>query len=187
MYLVIGLGNPEKKYLNTWHNMGFLCVDILAKKLGVTFEKGECRCVTAHTRVNGEKVIVAKPLTYMNLSGEAVQELVHKYKVEKGNLIVVYDDVDIPAGSVRIRKEGSAGTHNGMKNIVKMLGTTDFPRIRIGTGKQTEMPLIDFVLSQLTAEDHACVDPALELAADALSQIVSGEPMDKVMQLHNKK
>lgn len=187
MYLVIGLGNPEKKYLNTWHNMGFLCVDILAKKLGVSFDKGECRCVTAHARVNGEKVIVAKPLTYMNLSGEAVQELVHKYKVEKGNLIVVYDDVDIPTGSVRIRKEGSAGTHNGMKNIVKMLGTTDFPRIRIGTGKQTEMPLIDFVLSQLTEEDHACVDPALELAADALHQIVSGEPMDKVMQLHNKK
>ncbi|MBQ4272093.1 MAG: peptidyl-tRNA hydrolase, partial [Clostridia bacterium] len=90
MYLVVGLGNPDKKYLNTFHNMGFMCVDKLAQKLGVTFDKGECKAVTAHTRVGTEKVIIAKPVTYMNLSGEAVQELCHKYKIEKGNLIVVY-------------------------------------------------------------------------------------------------
>lgn len=187
MYLIVGLGNPEKKYLNTWHNLGFLCLDKLAKTLGVQFDKAECKSMTAHTRVNGQKVVLAKPLTYMNLSGEAVQELVHRYKVEKGNFIVVYDDIDIPVGSVRIRKEGSAGTHNGMKNIVKMTSTTDFPRIRIGSGKETPMALIDFVLSQITEEDHKIVDEALEIAADALHQFVLGEPLDKIMQQHNKK
>lgn len=185
MYLIVGLGNPEKKYLNTWHNMGFLCLDRLAAKLGVEFDKAECRCVTAHARVNGEKVILAKPLTYMNLSGEAVQELVHKYKVEKGRLVVAYDDIDIPLGHVRIRKSGSAGTHNGMKNIVKMLSTEDFPRVRIGTGKETPMALIDFVLSQLTEDDKAAVSPALDNAADALYEFANSADMDTVMQRHN--
>lgn len=122
-------------------------------------------------RVNGEKVIVAKPLTYMNLSGEAVSELVHKYKVEKGHLIVAYDDIDIPLGSVRIRKEGSAGTHNGMRNIIKMISTTDFPRVRIGTGKQTQLALVDFVLSQLTEEDKKIADVALDNARRGITAI----------------
>lgn len=187
MYLIVGLGNPERKYLNTWHNMGFLCLDRLAAKLGVEFSKAECRCVTAHAKINGEKVILAKPLTYMNLSGEAVQELVHKYKVEKGHLAVAYDDIDIPLGSVRIRKSGSAGTHNGMKNIVKMLGTEEFPRVRIGTGKETPMALIDFVLSQLTEEDSAAVSPALDNAAEALYEFAHGTDLDLVMQKHNIK
>ncbi len=187
MYLFVGLGNPEKKYLNTWHNLGFLCLDKLAKKLDVQFDKTECKSMTAHARVNGNKVVLAKPLTYMNLSGQAVQELVHRYKVEKGNLIVVYDDVDIPVGSVRIRKEGSAGTHNGMKNIVQMISTTDFPRIRIGSGKDTPMALIDFVLSQISEEDHQTVDCALDTAADALYQFALGESLDIIMQTHNKK
>ena len=185
MYLIVGLGNPEKKYLNTWHNLGFLCLDKLAAKLSVTFDKAECRSVTAHAKVNGQKVILAKPLTYMNLSGEAVQELVHKYKVEKGNLVVAYDDVDIPLGHVRIRKSGSAGTHNGMRNIVKMLGTEDIPRVRLGTGKETPMELIDFVLSQITEEDRATIDPALDSAAEALYEFVHGETLDLVMQKHN--
>ncbi len=187
MYLIVGLGNPEKKYLNTWHNMGFMCVDNLAKRLNVEFDRGECRSVTAHAKINGEKIIVAKPLTYMNLSGEAVFELTHKYKIEKGNLIVVYDDVDIPLGSVRIRKSGSAGTHNGMRNIVKMLGTEDFPRVRIGTKKDTPMELIDFVLSQLTDKDKAAVAPVLDSAAEALYEFVHGEPLDTIMQKHNTK
>ncbi len=187
MYLIVGLGNPEKKYLNTWHNVGFMCLDRLAQKLGVAFDKAECRSMTAHAKVNGEKVILAKPLTYMNLSGEAVQELVHKYKVEKGNLVVTYDDVDLPLGNVRIRKAGSAGTHNGMKNIVQMLATTDFPRVRVGTGKQTPMELIDFVLSQVGEEDKPTLDAALENAADALLDFVNGADINAVMQKHNTK
>ncbi|MCH5151961.1 MAG: aminoacyl-tRNA hydrolase [Clostridiales bacterium] len=185
MYLVVGLGNPEKKYFNTFHNMGFMVVDRLVEKLGVEFNKGECRAVTAHARVNGEKVIVAKPVTYMNLSGEAVQELCHRYKIEKGHLIVVYDDVDIPIGNLRIRVNGSAGTHNGMKNIVQMLSTDDFPRVRVGIGKETPMPLIDFVLSQVTDDDHTALDPVLDAAASALYDFVNGADIDKVMQKYN--
>ena len=187
MYLIVGLGNPEKKYLNTWHNVGFMCLDKLAGKLDVSFDKSECRCVTAHAKIDGQKVILAKPLTYMNLSGEAVMELVHKYKVEKGNLIVAYDDVDLPLGSVRIRKFGSAGTHNGMKNIVQMLSTTDFPRVRVGIGKETPMELIDYVLSQVTDEDHLALDTALDNAAAALFDFVNGQDIDTVMQHHNVK
>lgn len=185
MYLVVGLGNPEKKYFNTFHNMGFMAVDRLAEKLGVTFDKGECCAVTAHARVNGQKVIIAKPITYMNLSGKAVQELTHKYKIEKGNLVVVYDDVDIPVGSLRIRKDGSAGTHNGMRNIVQMLSTEDFARVRVGIGKETPMALMDFVLSQLTDDDHTALDPVLDHAADALYDFVHGNPLDQVMQKYN--
>ena len=185
MYLVVGLGNPEQKYFNTFHNMGFMCVDRLASKLNVRFEKGECCSVTAHAKVNNVKVIIAKPVTYMNLSGKAVQELTHKYKIEKGNLIVVYDDVDIPMGSLRIRKEGSAGTHNGMRNIVQMLSTEDFARMRVGIGKETPMELYDFVLSQVTDDDRKTLDPVLDNAADALYAFVHGESIDSVMQQHN--
>ena len=186
MYLVVGLGNPEKKYLNTFHNMGFMCVDRLAEKLGVRFDKGECCSVTAHARVNGQKVIVAKPVTYMNLSGKAVQELAHKYKIEKGNLIVVYDDVDIPQGALRIRHNGSAGTHNGMRNIVQLLGTEEFARVRLGIVKETPMALMDYVLSQLTDDDHAILDSVLDNAADALYAFVNGTPLDTVMQNYNR-
>lgn len=185
MYLIVGLGNPEKKYFNTFHNVGFMCVDILAEKLGAEFNKVECKSVTAHARVNGQKVIIAKPVTYMNLSGQAVVELTNKYKIEKGNLIVVYDDVDIPLGHVRIRKDGSAGTHNGMRNIVELLGTTDFPRVRVGIGKDTPMQLVDYVLSQVQDDDRDKL--AIEQAANALYDFAHGEPLDAVMQKHNIK
>ena len=165
--------------------MGFMAVDRLADKLGVAFTKGECRAVTAHAKVNGVKVIVAKPVTYMNLSGMAVQELCHKYKVEKGHLMVVYDDIDIPIGKLRIRINGSAGTHNGMKNIVQMLSTEDFPRVRVGIGKDTPMQLVDYVLSQVSDDDHKQLDPILDNAAAALYEFVHGEPIEQVMQKYN--
>lgn len=187
MYLVVGLGNPEKKYFNTPHNMGFVAVDRLVEKLGGEFSKGECKAVTSHVKVNGIKVIIAKPVTYMNLSGEAVAELCRKYKVEKGNLIVVYDDTDIPMGNLRIRAQGSAGSHNGMKNITQLLGTEDFPRVRIGIGKETPMARIDYVLSQITDEDHLLLDPVTERAADALFDFVHGISIDQVMQKYNLK
>lgn len=187
MYLIVGLGNPEKKYFNTFHNVGFMCVDSLAEKLDAQFDKVECKSVTAHARVNGQKVIIAKPVTYMNLSGQAVVELTNKYKIEKGNLIVVYDDVDIPLGNVRIRKDGSAGTHNGMRNIVQLLGTEDFPRIRVGIGKDTPMRLMDYVLSQVSDDDYTLLAPAIEHAATALHEYVHGEPFEQVMQKHNIK
>ena len=163
-----------------------MCADKLAAKLGVSFDKAECKSMTAHAGTS-EKVIIAKPLTYMNLSGEAVAELVHKYKIEKGKLAVVYDDVDIPLGAVRIRKEGSAGTHNGMRSIIKLLGREDFVRVRIGSGKATPMALVDFVLSKIPQEDNDAVEKALENAALALEEWANGSDIDCVMQRHNVK
>ncbi len=185
MYLVVGLGNPDKKYLNTFHNLGFMVADRVAKLLDAEFNKGECCAVTAHTHVNGEKVIIAKPTTYMNLSGQAVIELCNKYKIEQGHLIVAYDDVDLPMGSLRIRKDGSAGTHNGMRDIVNKLGTTAFPRVRVGFKKETPMALVDFVLSQMSADDHLLLDKAVDSAANAIKEYVQGENIDIVMQRHN--
>lgn len=185
MYLIVGLGNPEKQYFNTFHNMGFMCVDRLAEKLDTPFSKAECRAVTAHAKLNGEKVIIAKPVTYMNLSGEAVLELCNKYKIEKGKLIVVYDDVDVNMGCLRIRKEGSAGSHNGMKNITRLLGTQDFPRVRIGIGKETPMALVDYVLSQVQDSDREKLEPVIYSAADALYEFANGENIDVIMQKHN--
>ena len=187
MYLVVGLGNPEKKYFNTPHKMGFAAADRLAEKLNAEFTKVECKAVTAHVKVNGVKVIIAKPVTYMNLSGDAVAELVRKYKVEKGNLAVVYDDTDIPMGQLRVRAQGSAGSHNGLKSVVASLGTEAFARVRIGIGKDTPMARIDYVLSQLSDEDSELLAPAVERAASALSEFVHGAPIDAVMRTYNTK
>ena len=187
MYLVVGLGNPDKIYHNTPHNLGFMCADMFAQKLGVKFSKNECKALTAHARVDGQKVIVAKPLTYMNLSGEAVSALCRKYKVEKGRLVVVYDDIDIPMGKLRIRAQGSARTHNGMKNILLHLGTEDFARVRVGIGKETPLSRIDYVLSQLSPADHDLLDIAIENASDALCDFVKGASPDDLMQKYNNK
>ena len=119
MYLVVGLGNPDRQYADTFHNVGFLVADRLARLLGASFDKGECRAICAHARLCGEKVIVAKPITYMNLSGESLKELVKKYKIEREKCVVVYDDADMPLGAIRLRKSGSGGSHNGMKNIIE--------------------------------------------------------------------
>lgn len=187
MYLIVGLGNPDKKYLNTFHNVGFMCVDLLADKLGETFTKSECKAMTLHTRINGHKVIVAKPLTYMNLSGESVVELVNKYKIEIEKVIVVYDDVDLPMGTVRIRKGGSGGTHNGMRNIIKLLGETGFARVRLGIDKPTPMELVDFVLSAVSDEDKKVLKPAFQNGVDALYSFASGNDIERVMHSYNLK
>ncbi len=185
MYLIVGLGNPDKKYLNTFHNVGFMCVDRLVEKLGASYDKTECQAVTAHTRVGGSKVIIAKPTTYMNLSGNAVQQLVNKYKIELEQLIVVYDDIDINLGDVRIRKSGSAGTHNGMRSIVSMMSSTQIQRVRVGIYRQTPMALVDYVLSQLTVDDKIVMDSTCNTVASALQGFASGDDFDKVMREHN--
>ena len=188
MYLIVGLGNPEKKYFNTFHNLGFMVADKVAEKLGAEFNKGECCAVTAHTRVGGQKVIIAKPVTYMNLSGQAVLELVNKYKIERGNLLVAYDDVDIPMGSLRLRKDGSAGTHNGMRNIVKELKTENFARVRIGfhpEGEDLNIPLINLVLSGIREKDAELFKKAVDSAAQAAAEFANGSPVQDIMQKHN--
>ncbi len=189
MYLIMGLGNPDKQYLKTYHNVGFMCADLIAEKLGTTFSKGECRAVTAYSGIGSDKIIIAKPITYMNLSGESARELINKYKIERECFVVIYDDIDLPVGNVRIRYTGSAGTHNGMKNIVRNVGSTDVYRIRIGVGKPENagMDLKDFVLSKISDEVMDSLAPALDRAADAAIAFAKGLPIEKVMEKYNKR
>ena len=132
MYVVVGLGNPGTRYRNTYHNIGFMVADALAKKCKLRFSGKECAALTAKGRAGGVPFVIAKPQTFMNLSGESVKQLVRKYCDTEDELIVVYDDADLPVGRMRLREEGSAGTHNGMRSIVAELNTTSFKRIRIG-------------------------------------------------------
>ena len=188
MKLIVGLGNPEDKYKNTFHNLGFMCVDLLAQKLSLQFNKIKCKAQICETLIN-EKVILAKPQTYMNLSGESVFELMSFYKIALKDLIVVYDDYDINIGSLRIRESGSAGTHNGMRNIIKETGATDFPRVRIGfkPTEETQIPLINYVLSGIKESDKQTLDKTLTLGANALYDFAHGKQIQHIMQSYNTK
>lgn len=187
MFLIVGLGNPEKQYETTFHNMGFLAVGEAAEKLGVKFKKKECEASVAEAHIAGEKVILARPVTYMNASGRAVKQLMAKYKVDPARLLVIYDDYDLPKGKLRIRASGSAGTHNGMRNIVANIGTQTFNRMRIGIGRgnNDRMELKDFVLSNVSADDMAVLDKTFDSAASALTEFCQGVPVQKIMQKYN--
>ena len=153
MYVIAGLGNPGKKYENTRHNMGFITVDQLAEKHDIKVDKLKFKALVGEGRIAGQKVLLVKPQTYMNLSGESIREVMHFYKLEPENLIVIYDDIDIELGTLRIRKFGSAGTHNGMKSVVYQLQSDRFPRIRIGIGNQKKGDLVDFVIGGFSKEE----------------------------------
>ncbi|MDR1093849.1 MAG: aminoacyl-tRNA hydrolase [Clostridiales bacterium] len=187
MYLIVGLGNPGEKYSRMYHNLGFMALDILAGKLGFKkFKNKGYMAETAEGSVNGERVILAKPATFMNLSGDCVKSLLAAHRAPLENLLVVYDDVDIPKGSVRLRASGSAGTHNGMKNIVERLRTTDFKRVRVGAGPVPEfVPLIDYVLSDIRGESMKLIEPALLRAADAAAEFAAGVEWPRVMNAYN--
>ena len=189
MKLIVGLGNPEEKYNNTFHNLGFNSVNKTAKLLGVEFNKTKCKALIAETKLNGEKVILAKPLTYMNLSGESVRELVSFYKIDLKDVIVIFDDYDIDKGVIRIRESGSAGTHNGMRNILLNLNSGNFSRIRVGfkPNYDTKIPLIDYVLSGIKEEDKSIMDKAIGVASDAGVAFAKGEEIQKIMQKFNGK
>ena len=182
MYLIVGLGNPDKQYETTFHNIGYIAVGDAAEQLGAKFKKKECESMVAEAYVGGEKVILARPLTYMNNSGRAVKQLMAKYKIPKENLLVIYDDYDLPKGKVRIRANGSAGTHNGMRSIIGETGLTEFPRIRIGIrDSEVNIPIINYVLSQIQKEDYELFACACKKAGEAVVAFTSGEPIDKVM------
>ncbi len=189
MKLIVGLGNPDKKYLNTFHNLGFMAVDGVASKLGADFAKQKCRAMIAEVKAGKEKIILAKPLTYMNLSGESVRELLSFYKIPLEDLIVIYDDYDLPKGEIRIREKGSSGTHNGMRNILKELNSGDFARIRVGfkPTEETRIPLIDYVLSGIKEEDKSLFEKALDKASGAGYDFALGKPIQEVMQKYNGK
>ncbi|MCI9009707.1 MAG: aminoacyl-tRNA hydrolase [Clostridia bacterium] len=186
MYLIVGLGNPEEKYFKTFHNLGFLAAGDAAALSGVKFKKKECESFVAEAFIGGEKVIIARPLTYMNASGRAVKQLAAKYKINKEELVVIYDDYDLPKGSVRIRASGSAGTHNGMRSVIAELGYSDFPRIRIGIrDPEVNIPIINYVLSEIGKEDYDLYASACKRAAEAALMLAGGERIDLVMGKYN--
>lgn len=185
MYIVAGLGNPGAEYSRNLHNLGFMTIDKLADRYGVKFEKNGFSAKYSIINVNGEKVMFIKPQTFMNLSGVAIRAAASYYKVPTENIIVAYDDVDIPIGSVRIRQSGSAGTHNGMRSIVNELGSTEFPRVRIGIKPNSPVSLIDYVLSNVRAEDASSFDSAIGAATDAIDEFIKGDSVEKIMCRHN--
>lgn len=186
MYIIVGLGNPEEKYLKTFHNMGYIAVGDVADKLGVKFKKKECEAFVAEANINGEKVIIARPVTYMNASGRAVKQLLAKYKTDPAHLVVIYDDYDIPKGNIRIRPSGSAGTHNGMRSVIAEIGTQNFARIRIGIrDNEVNIPIINYVLSEVRREDYELFISACQKAAEAAVSIARGESVENVMTKYN--
>lgn len=188
MKLIVGLGNPEAKYRKTFHNLGFLAAEDTAIKLGVKLNKKQCRAVLGVKSVKGDNVIVAEPQTYMNLSGESVRELIKKYKINTEDVLVIYDDYDLVKGEFRIRASGSAGTHNGMRNIVENLGSGEFPRIRIGIkDEDCKIPIIDYVLSEIRKEDYELFADVLNIVSDAAAEFACGEPVEKIMSKYNGK
>lgn len=186
MYIIVGLGNPEEKYLKTFHNMGYIAVGDVADKLGVKFKKKECEAYTAEANIKGEKVILARPVTYMNASGRAVKQLLAKYKTDSAHLVVIYDDYDIPKASVRIRPSGSAGTHNGMRSVIAEIGTQNFARIRIGIrDPEVNIPIINYVLSEVRKDDYELFISACGRAAEAAIALAGGETIEQVMTKYN--
>ena len=186
MYIIAGLGNPGKKYENTRHNMGFIAVDLLAQKYGIKVDKIKFKALVGEGRIAGQKVLLVKPQTYMNLSGESIREVMSFYKEDIENLIVIYDDIDIPTGTIRLRKKGSAGTHNGMRNIVYLLADDGFPRIRVGIGAEKKVDLIDYVTGGVTKAEKELLEEALVKAADAAAAIVE-KGIEKAMNEYNVK
>lgn len=176
MKLIVGLGNYGDEYAYTFHNMGFLAVECLADRLSFKFDKRECDALLAVGFIGGEKIVLAKPLTYMNLSGVAVKQLLKKHGAAFSELCVIFDDVDITKGSVRVRARGSAGTHNGMRNIISELGTTEFARIRVGIGPVPEhVPIADYVLSTVPKSERRLLGDTLAAAADEAVKFIEGK------------
>jgi PTH1 family peptidyl-tRNA hydrolase len=176
MKIIVGLGNPGHEYAKTRHNIGWMAVDAFAAKFRIIIDKHEKDAMTGTGRVAGGSVLVAKPLTYMNLSGDAVRLLVNAYSESLDDLIIVYDDIDLPLGKLRIRASGSAGTHNGMRSIVAALGTEKFARLRVGIGGvDSSGRLRDYVLGEIAEDEQPVVSRAIERSVDALLLFVRGD------------
>lgn len=176
-YLIVGLGNPGKKYEFTRHNAGFLFVDILSEKFAFTVKKLKFHALIGEARINGKRCLVMKPQTMMNCSGEAVKEACSFYKIPPENVIVVFDDISLDVGKLRIRRNGSAGGHNGIKSIINHLGSDNFPRIKVGVGAKPhpDYDLADWVLSEFTRTEGKQLRVAVDNACDAVALMVNGD------------
>lgn len=188
MYIIVGLGNPTKEYMHTRHNVGFDTIDAIAEKYRISVTEKKHKALIGKGYIEGQKVILAKPQTYMNLSGESVRELIDYYKAdETQELIVIYDDISLPPGQLRIRKKGSAGGHNGIKNIIAHLGTQQFSRIRIGVGeKPAGWDLADYVLGRFPAEEEPTIRTALEQTVKACETILTDSVEAAMNQFNGK-
>ena len=186
MYLIAGLGNPTTKYESTRHNVGFDVIDMLAKKYNIKLTENKHKALCGIGMIDGEKVMLAKPQTFMNASGESISAIVNFYKLDPATqVIVIYDDITLVPGKLRIRKKGSAGGHNGIKNIIARVGTQDFMRIRVGIGEKPEgWDLADYVLSRFSKEERRAVEEAMEDATGAAVLMIHGEA-DKAMNCYN--
>lgn len=188
MYIIAGLGNPTKEYDKTRHNVGFEVIDRLAEHIGVDVTEKKHRAFCAKGVLDGHKVILAKPQTFMNLSGESLRTMMDFYKVTPQEIIVIYDDINLEPGQLRVRPHGSAGGHNGIKSIIAHLGTQEFPRIRVGVGaKPPRMDLADYVLSRFSKGEQELMEDAFKEAALAASMIVSSGTEPAMNRFNGKK
>lgn len=183
MYIIAGLGNPGSKYENTRHNMGFKAIDAMASEFGIDVNRFKFKGLIGEGRIGTEKVILLKPQTYMNLSGQSVREIMNFYKIPEENLIVIYDDFDLPIGSIRVRKSGGPGTHNGMKSVVQELGSRKFPRVRVGIGS-SDGSTIQFVIGKVGKDEQQILNEAAEAAASAAADIIR-IGIENAMNIHN--
>lgn len=188
MYIIAGLGNPDRQYQNTRHNIGFDVIDAIAEKYDIAMGERKHKAIIGKGYIAGQKVVLVKPLTYMNLSGESIRAVIDFYKIdEKSELIVISDDVSLDVGRIRIRQKGSAGGHNGLKNIILHLGHDEFIRLRMGVGEKPQgRDLADYVLGHFTKEEREMIDESIGKATAAIEIMVTQGP-DAAMNLYNKK
>lgn len=188
MHIIAGLGNPDRQYQNTRHNIGFDVIDAIAEKYDIAMGERKHKAIIGKGYIAGQKVVLVKPLTYMNLSGESIRAVIDFYKVdEKSELIVISDDVSLDVGRIRIRKKGSAGGHNGLKNIILHLGHDEFVRVRMGVGEKPKgYDLADYVLGHFTSAEREVMDESVRNAAQAIEVMIMQGP-EAAMNLYNKK
>ena len=188
MFIIAGLGNPKKEYDNTRHNIGFAFIDALAEKYSISVMDVKHKALTGKGIINGQKVILVKPLTFMNLSGESIRPISDYYKIDTAKeLIVISDDISLPPGQIRIRKKGSAGGHNGLKNIIQHLGNEEFQRIRIGVGEKPKgYDLADYVLGHFSKEEQPLMQEGIKRAMEAAAMMLEGD-IDRAMNEFNRK
>ena len=187
-WMIVGLGNPGKEYENTRHNVGFRTTDLLAGVLKTKIDRLKFKALTRMVTVQGKKVLLVQPQTFMNLSGAAVGALASYYKVKPERILVIFDDISLPVGRIRIRKDGSAGGHNGIKSIIQSLGSDQFPRVKVGVGAKPhpDYDLADWVLSRFSAQEEKALAPALENAANA-ALLIMEQGVEKASSAYNGK
>ncbi|GGE54031.1 peptidyl-tRNA hydrolase [Pullulanibacillus camelliae] len=186
MKLIAGLGNPGSEYVHTRHNIGFEVIERLADKENIPLSRSKYNALYGKGEIQGEEVLLVKPLTYMNLSGEAIAPFMNFFKIPIEDMMIIYDDMDLAVGKIRLRLKGSAGGHNGMKSIIQHLGTSEFKRTRVGIGRPDgRQPVIDYVLQKFSEEEEPIIAEVIEKAAMACGEWCS-EPFDKVMNKYNR-